>query len=191
MTDSCFTHAIEPTEFVLSVAIETLQPINDSRSGRQSNQKLPTTGLPYSRLPSSPSRSLEALCRKRLWIIQELTLVKEILVQCGEYTFEWRDLARCCDNLEQICDHWLTLRDKKVYRLVCKIKDSIPCQGETESWGASASTSGAFIYLHTVKRSVRMFGIKSSDYIVQLIIVVSKKHPSTIESQFWKYAQGF
>lgn len=84
--DSCFTHAIEPTEFVLSVAIETLHAINDndSRSGRQSNQKLPTTGLPYSCLPSSPSRSLEALCRKRLWIIQELTLAKETLVQCGE-----------------------------------------------------------------------------------------------------------
>ncbi|KAK6600985.1 hypothetical protein H4I95_07967 [Botrytis cinerea] len=126
-------HNIDSTEFVPSIAIRTLQAL--SRSGRRSDQKLPTTGLPYSLLPSSPSRSLESLCRlfyrpywKRLWIVQELTLAKEILVQCGECDFEWRDLARCCDNLEQISEHWLTIRDKKVYRLVCKIKDSIPCR---------------------------------------------------------------
>ncbi|KAF7932669.1 uncharacterized protein EAE98_003968 [Botrytis deweyae] len=124
-------HNVHTTEFVPPIAIRTLQAL--SRSGRRSDQKLPTTGLPYSLLPSSPSRSLESLCRlfyrpywKRLWIIQELTLAKEILVQCGEYSFEWKDLARCCDNLEQISEHWLTIRDKKVYRLVCKIKDSIP-----------------------------------------------------------------
>lgn len=123
----------ETTEFIPSIAIRTLQAI--SRSGRRPDQKLPTTGLPYSLLPLSPSRSLEALCRlfyrpywKRLWIIQELTLAKEIMVQCGEYNFEWKDLARCCDNLEQISEHWLTIRDKKIYRLVCKIKDSIPCR---------------------------------------------------------------
>lgn len=126
-------HDTELTNLTPSLAIKTLQAI--SRSGRQSNQRLPTTGLPYSRLPSNPSHSLQALCRlfyrsywNRLWIIQELTLAKEILVQCGEYNFEWRDLSRCCDNLEQISEHWLTLRDKKVYRSVCKIKDSIPCR---------------------------------------------------------------
>ncbi|TGO12189.1 hypothetical protein BTUL_0093g00380 [Botrytis tulipae] len=126
-------HNVDTTEFVPSIAIRTLQAL--SRSGRRSDQKLPTTGLPYSLLPTSPSRSLESLCRlfyrpywKRLWIIQELTLAKEILVQCGEYNFEWKDLAQCCDNLEQISEHWLTIRDKKVYRLVCKIKDSIPCR---------------------------------------------------------------
>ncbi|KAI9642823.1 hypothetical protein NHQ30_008556 [Ciborinia camelliae] len=127
------THGTELTEFIPSIAISTLQTI--SRSGRQSNSKVPTIGLPHSLLPLNPSRSLEALCQlfhrpywKRLWVIQELTLAKEILVQCGESYFEWKDLARCCDNLEQISEHWLTIRDKKVYRLVCKVKDSIPCR---------------------------------------------------------------
>lgn len=118
--ESSSAHDTELTNFVPPIAIKTLQAI--SRSGRQSiaSQRLPTAGLPYSQLPSDPGHSLQAICRlfyrsywNRLWIIQELTLAKEILVQCGEYKLEWQDLSRCCDNIEQISEHWLTLRDKK------------------------------------------------------------------------------
>ncbi|KAK6604740.1 hypothetical protein H4I96_05322 [Botrytis cinerea] len=95
-------HNIDSTEFVPSIAIRTLQAL--SRSGRRSDQKLPTTGLSYSLFAVKPKSLPGIIMSIVLSPILETTL----------------DHPRVDSGQRNI--------GSKVYRLVCKIKDSIPCR---------------------------------------------------------------
>jgi hypothetical protein len=58
--------------------------------------------------PNQPWGSLAKLCYKtywtRLWIIQEVVLATNILVQCGDYSFGWNSLAVILDQLDNSLD---------------------------------------------------------------------------------------
>ena len=84
----------------------------------------------YAYRPNQPWESLVKLCYRtywtRLWIIQEVVLATDILVQYGSYDFEWDTLAGILNQLDIFLDHPTFLQEKKLYDLGQKIHKSIP-----------------------------------------------------------------
>jgi hypothetical protein len=84
----------------------------------------------YAYRENQPWGSLEKLCYKnywtRLWIIQEVVLATDILVQCGSYSFEWNILAGILDQLDIFLDHPKFLQEKGLYEVGQMIHKSIP-----------------------------------------------------------------
>ncbi|PMD31844.1 HET-domain-containing protein [Hyaloscypha variabilis F] len=80
--------------------------------------------------PNQPWKSLARLCHKsywsRLWIIQEVVLATNILVQCGNDSFEWSILAGLLDQLDIFLDHPTFLQEKGLYQVGRTIHRSIP-----------------------------------------------------------------
>jgi hypothetical protein len=84
----------------------------------------------YAYRPNQPWGPLVHLCYKtywtRLWIIQEVVLATDILVQYGNYSFEWDILAGILDQLDIFLDHPTFLQEKGLYDVGQRIHASIP-----------------------------------------------------------------